>query len=153
MTYKRKVAPLATAVAELSGTVRDAIRIMRSDATYTRQQSAFLAHYPDRYITGLAHLLLIARTCRDEATSLAFPNALRGFVIAGRPVPTECPREMLRLENDADTDEDRAVFAYMQDPNPGTRARAIECLRRQELASRAAADALHRDAGRGRFYQ
>ncbi|HEY9229579.1 MAG TPA: hypothetical protein VIP11_23215 [Gemmatimonadaceae bacterium] len=101
----------------------------------------------NRNLLGVQRICDVSVTCTSAADSLAFPDALRSYILARRRddgIPT---LSALRAENEADLDEDAALFEYMQAKTSANRARAIEALRHQEMSSRALADALMREQG------
>jgi hypothetical protein len=122
----------------------DAVRqIRRSKTRATLADRRALDDFQRRPSLQLKHVADISRSCTSVADALALPEMLRSYILAGRLDASNGTIAALRAERDADAAEDLAVFEYLANPSPGTRAAAIEALRAQELASRAAADALH----------
>jgi hypothetical protein len=93
--------------------------------------------------------MTIAQRCADPAAAAFVTEQLRGFILSGHPSLDLRVFDAFRLEQRSNGVGDVAQFEFMIAPSSATRDRAIEALLAQEVATRAAIDALHRDTSPG----
>jgi hypothetical protein len=104
-----------------------------------------------RYVQGIRRSVEISRGCADPADATAIAEAIRGFTLAGHPALELTVFDAMRAETHSNGPADMAQLEYVLAPSRGTAERAIDALRAQELATRAAIDALHKDAASRRI--
>ncbi len=150
-TTARRPAPVSVTTdrEQLRAIVADAVRIVRRSTTNLtpRQQRLLSDLARGRYLAGVFQFVEIMRSCTEPLDAAWFPERLRGFVLAGHPALALEAHDCFRAETAAQGAADVAQLAFVLAPSGATRDRATDALLEQDVRTRAALDALHRQSG------